>query len=265
MECGYFGPTRETVPHLLTIPRRRQQVASRSEMLGDGSIRRQKSLGMTGGFEPLHTILALACGPMRVLTSVIEITTLTVFDPGQYLPLGRAVALQLIGDNNAWHVLEPFEQLAKELLGGVLIAPALDQAIEDMVVLIDGSPEVMALTINCEKHLIQVPFVAWLRASVPQLVSVVLPKLQTPLPDGFMSDVDTALEHDLLHIAIAQGEAVVEPDAMANDFAWKAVIFVACGISRWRQVWLPIGVCEWFVRVHHRSEYLTGQTAGSTT
>jgi hypothetical protein len=27
----------------------------------------------------------------------------------------------------------------------------------------------------------------------------------------------------------------------------------------------PIGVCEWFVGVHHRSEYLTGQAAGSTT
>jgi len=40
--------------------------------------------------------------------------------PRQYLPLGRAVALKLIGDNHAWQVLEPFEQLAKELLGGVL-------------------------------------------------------------------------------------------------------------------------------------------------
>ena len=28
---------------------------------------------------------------------------------------------------------------------------------------------------------------------------------------------------------------------------------------------LPIGVCEWFLRVHHRSEYLTGQEARSTT
>jgi hypothetical protein len=115
------------------------------------------------------------------------------------------------------------------------------------------------------KDYFQVPLITWLRASTLQLIRVVLPKLQTPLADGFMGDVDTAFKEQLLHIAIAQGEAVVEPDAMANDFAWKAVIFVACGISRWRQVWLPIGVCEWFVRVHHRSEYLTGQTAGSTT
>src|ERR687886_1289474 len=46
-----------------------------------------------------------------------------------------------------------------------------------------------------------------------------------------------------------QGEAIVEPDAMADDLAGKAVMFVACGISGWRHVWLPIGVCTWFVRV----------------
>ena len=81
-----------------------------------------------------------------------------------------------------------------------------------------------------------------------QPIRVVLPKLQTPLADGFMGDVDTALEQDLLHIAITQGEAVVEPDAMADDFAGKAVIFVALGVSGWRHVWLPIlgfdGACR---------------------
>jgi hypothetical protein len=35
------------------------------------------------------------------------------------------------------------------------------------------------------------------------------------------SAVDTAFKEQLLHIAIAQGEAVVEPDPMADDFAGK--------------------------------------------
>jgi hypothetical protein len=52
---------------------------------------------------------------------------------------------------------------------------------------------------------------------------------------------------------------------MTDDFAGKAVIFVALWVSGWRHVWLPIGVCAWFVRVHHRSEYRTGQAVGSTT
>jgi hypothetical protein len=80
-----------------------------------------------------------------------------------------------------------------------------------------------------------------------------------------MRDVDTAFKEELLHVAVAQGEAIIEPDAMADDLTGAAVVLGACGISGWRHIWLPIGVCEWFVRVHHRSEYLTGQVAGSTT
>jgi hypothetical protein len=41
----------------------------------------------------------------------------------------------------------------------------LHQNIEDVVILIDGSPQVMALAIDRKEHLIQVPFVAWLGTS----------------------------------------------------------------------------------------------------
>ena len=51
-----------------------------------------------------------------------------------------------------------------------------------------------------------------------------------------MGDVDTAFEQQFLHVAVAQGEAIIEPDAMADDFAGKAVIFVALRVSGWRHV-----------------------------
>jgi len=89
---------------------------------------------------------------------------------------------------------------------------------------------------------------AWPGSSVLQLIRIRLPKLQTPLADGFMGDVDTALEQNLLHIAIAQGEAIVEPDPMADDLPRETVVLVAFGVSGWRHIWLPMGVCEWFVR-----------------
>jgi hypothetical protein len=80
-----------------------------------------------------------------------------------------------------------------------------------------------------------------------------------------MGDVDATLQQDLFHVAIAQREAIVEPDPMADDLAGETVMFVAFRVSGWRHIWLPIGVCAWFVRGHHRSEYLTGQEARSTT
>ena len=141
---------------------------SRAKVLGDGAIRGQKALRMPGGFKPLHAILALARGPMRVLTAVVEIAALTVFDPRQYLSLRRAVALQLVCNDDAGNIGEALKELTKKLLGGLLIAPALDQDVEHMIVLVDSAPQVMTLAINRQEDLVQVPFVAWLGASTFQ-------------------------------------------------------------------------------------------------
>ena len=54
-----------------------------------------------------------------------------------------------------------------------------------------------------------------------------------------MDDSDPACKEQLLHVAVTQREAIIEPDAMANDFTGKAVIFVALRVSGWRHVWLP--------------------------
>ena len=173
---------------------------------------------------------------MGVLTPVIEIATLAVFDPGQDLALRRAVALQLIRDDDPRDIPQALEQLAKELLRRVLIAPALDQDIEDVVVLVDSTPQVMALPVDRHEHLVEVPLVPWLGASTLQLIGILLPKLQTPLADGFMGDVDTAFAQQFLHVAVAQGEAVVEPDPMADDLTGEAVVLVAFRVSGWRHI-----------------------------
>ena len=49
----HFSPTRESSRHLVTVRRRRQQMPTRSEVLGYGSICRQKALGMTGRLKRL--------------------------------------------------------------------------------------------------------------------------------------------------------------------------------------------------------------------
>src|SRR5262249_7745627 len=110
------------------------------------------------------------------------------------------------------------------------------QNVEDVVVLIDGAPQVMAFTIDGEKHLIQMPLVPWLGASTLQLIRVVLPKLQTPLADSLVRHVDAALEQEFLHVAITQREALVGPGAMADDVGGEAVILVAFGVRGWRHV-----------------------------
>jgi hypothetical protein len=50
---------------------------------------------------------------MRILTAVVEIATLPVFHAGQYLTLRRAVALELIRDDDAWHIPQALKELAE--------------------------------------------------------------------------------------------------------------------------------------------------------
>jgi hypothetical protein len=83
------------------------------------------------GLEPLHASFTLARRPMRVLTPVVEITTLAMLHPGQYLTLGRAIAFELIGNEHAGHIAQALEQLFEELLGGLLVAPTLHQDIAE--------------------------------------------------------------------------------------------------------------------------------------
>ena len=95
-------------------------------MLGNRTIRGQKALGMSRRLEPLHAIFSLACRAMRILTAVVEITTLAVFHPRQDLTLRCPVALQLIRDDDSRDIPQALEQLAKKLLRRLLI-PSLSR------------------------------------------------------------------------------------------------------------------------------------------
>ena len=95
-----------------------------------------------------------------------------------------------------------------------------------MAVLIDGPPEIVPCPIDREKHLIQVPLVARPGTSAPELIGIRLAKLPAPLPDGLIGHDDATGEQELFHIAVAEAEPEIEPDAMADDLSRKPVILV---------------------------------------
>src|ERR1700752_3937406 len=67
----------------------------------------------------------------------------------------------------------------------------------------------------------RVPFVAQPPTTTAQLVRVLLPEPVAPGPDRLIGHVDTTFEHQLLHVAEAQREPVIQPDAMADDLGRK--------------------------------------------
>jgi hypothetical protein len=73
------------------------------------------------------------------------------------------------------------------------------------------------------------PFVARARPLAPQLLRILLPKLATLLPDGFVGDGDTTLEQEFLHVTVTHTKAKVEPHRMADNFDREAMILVKVG------------------------------------
>jgi hypothetical protein len=105
----------------------------------------------------------------------------------------------------------------------------LHQDIQHMAVFIHGPLETLALPVNRQKHLIEVPLVARSRAPATQLTRISLPKLPAPFADSFVRDNDAMGEQQLFNIPVAEIKPLIQPRTVADDFGRKAVVLVAVG------------------------------------
>ena len=119
------------------------------------------------------------------------------------------------------------EQLAHELPGCGLVPLPLHHIAQDFAFIIDSAPEILPLTSDRHKKLVQVPGVAQATLSPLELSSVLHTKLPRPLSDRLVGDDDSALSQEVFDISEAQTEAIVESDCVADDLGWKPVSVVA--------------------------------------
>jgi len=105
----------------------------------------------------------------------------------------------------------------------VLIAPSLHQHFQDLALVIDGAPEVHPPTRDPHNHLIKMPSVTRARASSPQPLRHRRPELQDPAADCLIGNIEPTLGKEILNVAVAQGEAKIEPDRVLDNRRRKAV------------------------------------------
>src|SRR5262245_47461943 len=74
-----LSPDLEALLQFLPVCERSKPMPTRTEMLGDGTIRREEPLGVARGLEPLHVPLPLAGALMRILRPIVEIPVLAMF------------------------------------------------------------------------------------------------------------------------------------------------------------------------------------------
>jgi hypothetical protein len=156
VKAGDLPPGGESLAYLLAVRGGRKPMPPRSGVLGYGTKGGEEALGLPGRFKSLPAPLPLAGGLVRVRGAVLEIAMLAMFHARQEFSFGGIVASQSVCDHHSWHVPHTLERVAEERVRGDLVAPALDQDIEPMPVLIHRPPQMMALPIDRQKDLIQI-------------------------------------------------------------------------------------------------------------
>ena len=209
---------------------------------------------LTESWAPRPALLALTRRPMRGLTPVSAGAPLTVFPPRPSRTLRRAVALQLRRAEPPWHLRAAREPRAAPLLRRVCRASARPQDGEPVRVLVDSPPQGRPRTLEGEKHRIHVPRGAGPRPPGPAVRGGGLPQGPTPWAERFVGPGAPACAQEGWHVALAQGDARVKPDAMPEDCTGNAVVLVTLGVDRRGPGRLPIRGGNGAWRGHRRGQ-----------
>ena len=112
-------------------------------------------------------------------------------------------------------------------LTGPPVSAGLHENIDDVAVLAHRAPEILALPVDGDEELVQMPRIAESPLSPLEPPRVVRAELLTPLPNGFVRHDDAPFGGQFLHISETEAVAVVDPDRVADDVGRKAMSQVA--------------------------------------
>ncbi len=124
---------------------RPQQMSAHPEEILHHAVDRREALQMDRRLEAPHLALTLARRLVRHLGSVVLVLPRAVWDGWHHGAVRRRVAPQLVRDQAAGQPALSLQHLAKEAHGRSPIPPRLDEDVEEVTVLVHGSPEISAL------------------------------------------------------------------------------------------------------------------------
>src|SRR5437879_5616583 len=125
----------------------------------------------------------------------------------------RRVAGEFVGDHDPrLGARLAVEHTTQEALGGYLIAPLLDQDVQNDSVLVNGSPQPVTFAMDLQRNFVQMPLVAGSHSSSTQPCRKCGSELGAPLADGFVADNDPALRGEILNITKPEMKAKIQPD-----------------------------------------------------
>ncbi len=147
---------------------------------------RTRIVALDWRFEPSHLPLTLPSQLVRDFGAIVLVLLGAVNDGRHHRPVRGAIASQLVCDKPSRHATLPLQQFAEEAFEGFPITATLDENIDHFTILINGTPEILALASDRDEDLVQVPRVAEATLPTLQATSVFRPELVAPKSDGFI-------------------------------------------------------------------------------
>jgi hypothetical protein len=154
-----------------------------------------------------------------------------VFDVWHDLTSGGRVGAELVGDQPPGWAPLLFQNASQQALGGLGVAPDLDNLVEHVSILINGPPQPVFLASDGDRDFVEMPDIPTVWSLTPEAASVIRPELQSSPADGLLGHDDAALEQHLPDQPQTQWKSDVQPDRMGDDLGREAVTFLADGLG----------------------------------
>lgn len=89
--------------------------------------------------------------------------------------------------------------------------------------------QTLALAADQDDHLVELPLAAWRRSLAAQVGCALQPQPRDPSPDRLVRNIQAAFAQVFLDGAVAEREAQIKPDSVADDVGREAVASVEIG------------------------------------
>ena len=158
---------------------------------------------------------------MRVFSAIVQPLVAPMLGVRQRPSNGWRVAGKLVGDHDApLGAALAVKHPTQETLGSYLIASLLDKDVQYDSVLIDGSPEPVAVAADLERYFVQMPLVASSYSSSTQPRRVARAELRAPLADRLMADDDPTFGEEIPKVEMEPKHSHYNAPQLKRPASW---------------------------------------------
>lgn len=154
----------------------------------------------------MHLTFLLASVLVRNLSPVVLVLSSSMYHRREDLTVCGGIAAKFVRYELPRYLALMFQRPTKESFSGSTVSALGDQNIDNVPILINRPPQVVELAPDRDEQLIYVPDITQSSLFPAQRSSIGRPKLEAPVPDGFVRDGNAALGEEFFDITEAQGE-----------------------------------------------------------